>query len=366
MSVCYDYKTKHYYIDAKILLKNGKYKHVSYRENFNDNFKSKKYVASIEYRVIEELKNKANREFAIDDLNSLYDRYYKTIESERAYNTLKNLDSIYNKYIKTNFTKLNDLFDLRKLENFRIFISNEKINNDYKNKILTLTKELVKYARKIKLIDSDTKDDCLDVLERLKQKVEGKKEPKNKYTSLEDFKKIIALIEDENLKDTLTLLYFSGLRVGEFLGIKVSDIEFNKGIATINIERQRLSNGVISTRLKTTASYKKIAYVGENAEVLKNYIKRNNLKENDYLFMWCSRRMLSWNIDKYSRLANVSTNTIHGFGRKSINTELYLHGADTKVRKTLLGQTSEDVNETNYTDNETAFNKGVEILKSLN
>lgn len=365
MSVCYDYKTKHYYIDAKILLKNGKYKHVSYRENFNDNFKSKKYVASIEYRVIEELKNKANREFAIDDLNSLYDRYYKTIESERADNTLKNLDSIYNKFIKTNFTKLNDLFDLRKLENFRIFISNEKIVNAYKNKILTITKELIKYARKIKLIDSDTKDDCLDVLERLKQKVEGKKEPRNKYTSLEDFKKIIALIEDENLKDTLTLLYFSGLRVGEFLGIKVSDIEFNEGIATINIERQKLRSGTISTRLKTTASYKKIAYVGENIEVLKSYIKRNNLKENDFLFM-VSREMLRRYLIKYCKLANVSINTIHGFGRKSINTELYLHGADTKVRKTLLGQTSEDVNETNYTDNETAFNKGVEILKSLN
>lgn len=365
MSVCYDYKTKHYYIDAKILLKNGKYKHVSYRENFNDNFKSKKYVASIEYKVIEELKAKANREFAIDSLDDLFDRWYKSIENEKSIESMLNYTSRYKTKIKPFFIYMNDLFDVSKLNKFRIYIAKTNLNNELKNAILGLTRNLIIYARRLKIIDSDTKDDCLFELENIKEKVQIKKASRNKYTSLEDFKKIITEINSQNDKALLTLLYFSGLRIGEFLGIKVGDISFDNDVATISISRQKLKCGVVTDRLKTNASYKKIAYVGENALILKDYIERNKLQENDFLFPF-SRNTIHRRVINYSSKAGVMVNTLHGFGRKSINTELYLHGADAKVRKTLLGQASEIVNEQKYTDDEVAFNKGVEILKSLN
>ena len=55
----------------------------------------------------------------------------------------------------------------------------------------------------------------------------------------------------------------------------------------------------------------------------------------------------------------------HGFGRKSINTELYKLGADSKVRTTLLGQISMSVNEDNYVDNQTVFDEGLNFLNSI-
>ena len=56
---------------------------------------------------------------------------------------------------------------------------------------------------------------------------------------------------------------------------------------------------------------------------------------------------------------------MHGFGRKSINTELYKNGADSKTRSALLGQDSQAINEIHYVENNEAIEKAKQILKKI-
>ena len=367
MAVLFDKTSKTYYVDAKIKRGDGSWYHFIYKGKDNPDFKSKRYVQSIESEIIRKKKLELNYQLSskIQKISDLVDSYYNYRNNELAYNTKENFVLRAKKYVEPYFeNSLFRFFNSANLASFRIYLSNLNIGTEYMNKIIAVARDLIRHSRMIGLINSDQKDDCLVPLEPIKKKVSEEKESRNKYTSLEDLTKLLSVIDNKNDYDILKLLYFSGLRIGEFLGIEVRDIEFKDDFAIIAIKRQRLKNGAYTNILKTSASYKKIAFAKENAEILKEYIARNDFKEYDKIFPCCSENIRN-KLDKYSKLADLPHNTLHGFGRKSINTELYKAGADSKVRTTLLGQISMSVNENNYVDNQSAFDKGLDFIKSI-
>ncbi len=367
MAVLFDKKSKTYYVDSKIKRADGSWYHFKYKEINNQDFKSKRYVQSIEAEIIRKKKVEIcyQPSSKVQNVSDLIESYINYRENELAFNTKANNFLRAKKYIEPYFeNSLLKLFNPANLASFRIYLSSLKICAEYMNNIIAITRDLIRYARILGLINSDQKDDCLVPLIPIKKKVNEEKEARNKYTSLNDLTKLLSVIDNKNDYDILKLLYFSGLRLGEFLGIEVNDIEFSDDFAIITIKRQRLKNGAYTNQLKTSASYKKIAFAKTNAEILKEYIKRNDFKEYDKIFPF-SGETLRKKLDKYSKLANLPHNTLHGYGRKSINTELYKAGADTKVRTTLLGQISMSVNENNYVDNQSAFDKGLDFIKSI-
>lgn len=370
MAVIFDKTNKCYYIDRKIPKPDGSFYHLCFKNKGDERFKSKKYVKSIEADVIERKRKELfnDKRYVINSLDELFDRFYKSVEAEASYGTLKNYQVRFNKYIVREFKNSTELFfDPNYLESWRTNLSRVEACTKYKNNILLLAKHLINFARKVKLIDSDTKDDCLYNLEFFKATPEELRvESRNNYTSLEEFKATIDATDSKLYSDIFTFLYFGGLRVGEFLGIKVSDITFDddKKLAIVKIQRQKLNTGIITTRLKTKASYKKIAYTDEIYLQLKEYIRRLNLKDDDFLIP-VSRQALKSALTRSFEKAGIKYNTLHGFGRKSINTELYLAGADSKVRTTLLGQDSISINENIYIDKEESFEKGLEYIEKI-
>lgn len=370
MAVIFDNKNKVYYVDAKIKKQDGSIYHFTYKRKNDEKFKSKKYVKSIEQNLIKKKKEEIlnDNKHSVLTLDDLFDRYTRAIENETARGTLKGYEWQYNKYIVRNFhNSLKEITDPNRLDAWRTELSNLPMaHTKTKNSIINIARKLIDYARKIKLIDSDTKDDCLYILEPFKQSPNENPKSKNQYTSIEEFNKIIDKCDSVLYRDVLTLLYFSGLRIGEFLGIKVSDIEFREKeqLAIVDIQRQRLMNGAVTTRLKTSASYKKIGYAGGIYKTLVEYIRRNELKETDYLIPM-SREAIRSYLNRACKKAGVKNNTLHGFGRKSINTELYKAGADSKVRTTLLGQDSVSINEKNYIDKQETFEKGLEYIEKI-
>lgn len=70
-------------------------------------------------------------------------------------------------------------------------------------------------------------------------------------------------------------------------------------------------------------------------------------------------------LNKAFKKASVKHSTLHGFGRKSINTELYLVGADSETRATVLGQKNVKVNDENYVQTEEALKKAKNYLKDI-
>lgn len=366
----YDEKAKCYYIDAKIKKRDGTYHHFTHKENDNPLFKKKKYVQSIEYEIMENKKREVEYKTAGlkgETLKDLYYKFIETKENELASNTLKVYNGIFDKDFPLAFNIKNSvLTELTpaKCSIYRKKIAQQDICSKRKNVKLYTLEEIITFARKLKLIDSETKDDCLFSIERFKGDIK-KQEETNKYTPLKDLEKILNSTKCENDKDMLKLLYFSGLRIGEFLGIKVKNIHFLEDVVKIDIEGQRLDDGSYTTRLKNNTSYKTIYYTGENFYTVKNYILRNKLEQEDY-FMNYSRTNLRRILNSACKLANLEKNTLHGFGRKSINTELYFKtGGDVKVCQTALGQSSSSLNLEHYVSKEEATKKVISTLKKL-
>ena len=353
MAVLFNKKFNNFYIDTKIKRSDGSYYHFKYQDNKNINFKNKEYVKCIEKEIIENKKKELINESY--EFSNLINSYFEYVKVDIRSSTLRTYKSKCKNYIENYFIKVrklkytNQIFNYKEMIEFRNYIGKINLINISKNKIVHILKEIIKYSKYLKIIDSDLKDDLLFILKGFKD--EGNlKESRNTYTSLKELNDLLKVINNKNDKVLLLSLYFSCSRIGEFLGIKIKDIESFDDHLEISIKRQKGEDDkTLVDTLKTKASYKKIYYYNPIKDMLIEYIKENNLKDEDLLFN-LTRNNVRRTLDKYLKIANIKHNTLHGFMRKSINTEMYMKTKDVKLCMGLLGQVSENVNLIHYVD----------------
>lgn len=388
LGIKYNEVTDRYYIDTSFRLINGKTFHFKYKSK-NGEFKKLKYVRENYYSIINAKREELNNAILINNeiLNNakqrkeqlnknsltkvsvLFEKYLDFRLNQIRKYTIKKYEQIVNNYIikETNDdikTFLNASFIIQ----FRKNVLSKDVSNNTKSVYFHVAKELITFARKISLINSDKRDDLLTLLDN-NFGTEIKKPSKNKFTSLEEAHKIFSAAKNEYDKTLFILLYYSSLRIGEFLGIYIKDIKEvkdsnNNFYYEINIERQRYQSGEVVPYLKNGIANKTIYYFNEAALTLKKYLESNNFKDDDFLFD-ISRKTIERRFKTACSNAKVNQNTLHGFGRKSINTVLYINGADSKTRCTLLGQESESINEIHYIAQNEALAKARMYLKNL-
>ncbi len=226
-------------------------------------------------------------------LNALFNDFMAhngNISTELKVSTARRYESIYNNQIKEFFgnrqiskiTKVQIRNWVKELsENGKNLRTGEPLSPKTIKNALSLLSTLYKYAI-----------EDLDLLE--KNPCEHVKVPKStkKYKIQKDFYKeheiadLISLLFKE--KDTNTgkchatailLILFTGLRIGEAMGLRWEDIDFNE--STINIERIRLmvpNDGVIEDTPKTEGSVRIITVPDFVMEMLKDLqiYQRNN------------------------------------------------------------------------------------------
>ena len=371
MAVLWNKKYKCWYIDIRIKLDNNTRIHTSYMDVKNPNFKSKTYVNRLEPTIIEKKKAElfltSSKDIKLKELAKLFIEDYKL---EHAESSTKQVNELLKNHILPvlnenttceNCFTINNMMRLRKS-----VIENKNIGNSHKSKIIRYTRMLTNFAKKVKAINSDTKDDCLSILELPRNKI-VLKEPQNKYTPLELFLNAVEQNNDIKKfdKNSLIIFYFLGCRIGEYLGITRNNFEYNKDSTSfIYINKQLDYKGKLINTLKTETSYKKIPLNDLCVSLLLENIKLKKIKNKERIFNY-SRTSFRRIVNKVLKDANLPHNTLHGLGRKSINTELYLAGADDKVRQTLLGQKDKIVNIENYIDNEKALEKGADFLNEF-
>ena len=370
MAVLWNKKYKCWYIDIRIKLDNGTRIHTSYMDVKNPNFKSKTYVKRLEPTIIEKKKAElfltSSKDIKLKELAKLFIEDYKL---EHAESSTKQVNELLKNHILPvlnedttceNCFTINNMMRLRKS-----VIENKNIGNSHKSKVIRYTRMLTNFAKKMKAINSDTKDDCLSILELPRNKI-VLKEPQNKYTPLELFLNAVEQNNDIKKfdKNSLIIFYFLGC-IGEYLGITRNNFEYNKDSTSfIYINKQLDYKGKLINTLKTETSYKKIPLNDLCVSLLLENIKLKKIKNKERIFNY-SRTSFRRIVNKVLKDANLPHNTLHGLGRKSINTELYLAGADDKVRQTLLGQKDKIVNIENYIDNEKALEKGADFLNKF-
>lgn len=149
------------------------------------------------------------------------------------------------------------------------------------------------------------------------------------------------------------LLAFTGMRRGEAMGLKWSDVDF-EGL-TISINRTRDANGIRSP--KTKNSYRTIKVIGELITQLKVYRKwckelmisfGKHLSEDDFIFINksttkpISHTVIRYAIDRVTKKENLKRITVHGL-RHTHATILISKRIPVKVISDRLGNTPEMV-----------------------
>ena len=348
---------KFYYVDGHITI-NGKSYHYSKKSIKNEKFKSKKWCQELEQEMVHEIKRKHNlldsklEDYTLDDLSK---DFIKKMEVDaKKESTIKGFSYKYEKYYKPFFdgkSLVQNTFTEDKVQDFKIYVRDINVSTDYKNLILNTLSQLINFAARKKKITYEDERMLIDDLEPFRN-FDGKSHL-HKYTPPEDAKKVWENASDEYFRYVIELFYYSGCRISEFLAIFPKDIRCMKDmnndlIISIDIYKQifNLEDGVVPY-LKNASSIRTIYYVGEVAEHFIEFLKLKELKDDDLLFPFSKnkfRRELNKALDK----ANVEHNTFHGFGRKSIATNLYLESKDGKLPQLLLGHKNVDMTLNTY------------------
>jgi len=125
---------------------------------------------------------------------------------------------------------------------------------------------------------------------------------------------IDSAIDDEFYYTLFVVAKTTGRRLGEYYDIKVKDIDFDKGIMMTKVLKrgQRIMREAILTP--------------ETGRLLKQYIRRNALKLDDYVFRKFSYRRIQEVVKKFAKKAGIEHNvSFHNF-RHYFVTELFKLG----------------------------------------
>lgn len=367
-------KPRFYYIDGHVTIKGEKH-HYSKQSITNEKFKDKKRVEELEKEMVHDLFRKYGRldprfnNYTLDDL--VKDFLKKNDADGKKRSTINAIEYKFNKYYKPFFGEkalVEDCFTEDKILDFKIMIKNLDASTDYKNLILNTLSSLVNYAARKKIITYEDERMLVDDLEPFKN-FEGKSNL-HKFTSLEDAKKVWENASNEYFRYIIEFLYYSGCRISEFLAIQFKDVDCGKDIndelvisCDINKQIFTLEEGPVPY-LKNASSIRTTYFVGEVAKHFLEFLDKYKFKEDDLLFK-VSKSSLRREMSNAFKKAGVTHNTLHGFGRKSIATNLYMETKDGKLPQLLLGHKNIDMTLNTYVLESSMKNELLNGLKDL-
>ena len=151
-------------------------------------------------------------------------------------------------------------------------------------------------------------------------------EIKEKYVlSLNDFNMMIEDLEVDNIYYMLFMFAFiCGLRISEVLGIKVHDIDFETKKFKLSHQYNDTIRGTPKekyTQLKTINSLRDYVLPESFIKLLKEYINKNELKSENYLFKYCheevpiSRTRVNLKLHEIQKKKGLSLFSFHAFRR---------------------------------------------------
>nr|DAR01078.1 MAG TPA: Integrase [Caudoviricetes sp.] len=307
-----------------------------WKQKSKQGFKTKREAKIAGDKLLEEVKANAPiyMDNSIDSITfgEFTEMYLNNIKRNIAYNTLRNYRQAIKAFSDLETLKLinithNDIVVIFNSLNYKASTANmylAKIKNIFKKavspyKLLIEDPSVEITPRKIngpQKINALTRERLNFILERVKTR-------------------------NNNVYIICCIAAFSGLRLGEIMGLKWSDINFVNG--TITVERQLTrdaNNSILIKPLKTNNSYRTVPAPIILLEILKKYRQASALHISGLIF---------WNINYLTpvnilRGLNENVN-IHLF-RHTYATTLLANGVDIKTVAALIGDTVATVSKT--------------------
>lgn len=186
-------------------------------------------------------------------------------------------------------------------------ISNNELSKQKQNQLVITFREFAKFCYMTNRIDKTSFDSVFMTFLPIKVNRHDTKD--KRYMPRNDFNALISTISSKNdnlFKLAISVLYFGGLRISELLGLYDEDIDLNKRV--IKVKRQKLTNGSITTTLKTNNSYRTIPMNNELFDLFKNFELIDKIAVFDYSHTSFKRKL-----KHYEDLARIPNYSAHEF-----------------------------------------------------
>lgn len=205
--------------------------YVKYKNTTKRGFKTKKEASNYEAKLKLDLVNDKSKVMFYDVIND----YLKSIENNVSYATYSKKLKAYENIIKPNIKNKN-IFKVDETEcrNFRDFIQSLSYSTTHKNYLLGLYKSVFKHA----MIYYNLKNNPTYVIIPIKKSYEEKLKKRNNDNNIwttDEFYKFVNFVSEKKYQVLFTILYFTGIRLGECLALKWCDfyddcLDINKSV----------------------------------------------------------------------------------------------------------------------------------------
>lgn len=283
------------------------------REKKKTGFNSKREALEQEERFktkIYALKNEANTNMTFQNLYDIYikDKYQKL--KPKSYMTL---ESIFINHILPFFKdyKINKITNKDYIE-WKSYILKKGFSYKYNTSIHICMVNILNYAINFYGLEKN-------IASKVGNFANNNYVPKVDFWTVEEFKKFINVIDDFTYKTLFTLLFNTGVRIGEALALNWNDI--NEGFLNIDktLSRSKNDNYIINSP-KTSSSVRKIELDKTTLNYLEE-LKKQQAKVicfSDKWFMFggikpLSRTTVATRKNNYCKIANVKRIRIHDF-----------------------------------------------------
>lgn len=335
-----------------------------FREYYIDQYGVKKQYRSeyyIDREKAEEERAKWLLQLKIDNDASLnisfkevYEEWYvyksMTLKCTTAYKLKKSLDKNilnYFKIYKLNYIKMNVI------TLYYNYLQKQNLSPKYQNKMVGYLKELLTYA-------SDNYNFDRKVLSKINKKritsIENQQNSEWNFWTYDEFNLFISYVDNEYWSLIFNFMYFTGLRIGEFIALTWNDLNFKNKTLRINKSYTNKSGNkdIHIVDPKTSNSIREIDLDDnlidlltkhyKNESQIYNFQKDMNIFGNiDYIAPTTFARYL----DLYIKKANVKRITPHGFRHSHVSLLFHL-GCDELEVAERVGDTVEVIRKTYY------------------
>ncbi len=195
----------------------------------------------------------------------------------------------------------------------------------------------------------------------IKQPKSIAKEEKVKSFLFEDFKKLLEYLYSPDFRyshrDEYLIAIHCGLRIGEVLGLRKNDIDFEKGLLHVKRTTTQDKEGhtILGNRTKTPSGERDIVLTELTEPVLKHAIENMKPNENDLLF--CNKEgnvftdsALNSCLKRICARIGIEDNAHNHKLRHSFSTNIYSSGTDYKVMEETMGHSDIRMTIDKYTD----------------
>ncbi len=131
------------------------------------------------------------------------------------------------------------------------------------------------------------------------------------FWTKDEFDQFIQVVDEEVDYIHFTVLFYTGIRIGELIAIRLKNINFEKGHIEIRESAQYVGGQYIFSKTKTTKSERIVTIPAFLTELIRNHVEKLYFMDMDEQVFLTNKVRLAKQLTKYAKKAKVKKIRIH-------------------------------------------------------